>query len=253
MLLAILSDIHANLEALRAVLADARARGAARFLSLGDHIGFNGDPSACLDELMPLLHAAVQGNHEAAITHHGLFGVALYTRMITKSAAMLSNAQKQWLAALPLTTVHEGLRLMHAPRRGVRWGRVSNCEQAAGVFSLYPEKRLLNGHTHRPAVFSKNAEGIIEEVSPTSPGADGDTLTLALDPQRRYLINPGSVGQPRDGDPRAAYLLFDTEADAVTFCRVPYDVEAAAAKIAAVGLPRSFAEALKRGESPTGD
>ena len=105
MKLAILSDVHANLQALEAVLADASSQGAEGYLSLGDHIGFNGDPAACLNLLMPLLSGAVQGNHEAALLQRGVFRLALFVRMMNRTAAMLSREQKKWLSDLPLTTV----------------------------------------------------------------------------------------------------------------------------------------------------
>lgn len=253
MKLAILSDVHANLQALEAVLADASSQGAEGYLSLGDHIGFNGDPAACLNLLMPLLSGAVQGNHEAALLQRGVFRFALFVRMMNRTAAMLSREQKKWLGDLPLTTVREGLRLLHAPKRGKHWMRITTTESAAGAFSLYPEKRLFTGHTHRPALFRKTADGLVEELGCMTPAPDCDEICIQLEPDSHYLINPGSVGQPRDGDPRAAYALYDTETDTLQLRRLPYDVEQAIAGLARTGMPASFADALRSGTSPTGD
>lgn len=253
MKLAILSDVHANLQALEAVLADAASQGAASYLSLGDHVGFNGDPAACLNLLMPLLSGAVQGNHEAALKQRGIFRLAQFVRMMNRTADMLSREQKKWLGDLPLTTVRAGLRLFHAPKRGKHWMRITTHENAAAAFSLYPENRLFTGHTHRPAIFRKTADGVVEALDLAEYRSDDGEICLHLSSDCRYLINPGAVGQPRDGDPRAAYVLFDTETGTLQLRRIDYDVESAVAGLARTGLPPSFADALRNGTSPTED
>ena len=248
---AVLSDIHANLEALQAVLADMCAHGVDEAVSLGDIVGFNGNPSECLELVRPHLAAAVRGNHEAAMFKPAVFGVPMYISMIDTTRGMLSEEQAEWLHALPLTAVHRGCRIWHATPYAPRiWGRISGTQDAAAALNATEERVCLFGHTHRPAAFVMRG-GTVERI-PVEYGADG-SFTLPLDSAARYLVNPGSVGQPRDGDPRAAYALVDDRAASITLRRVAYDVETAAPKIARTGLPASFAEALRRGTSPTGD
>lgn len=249
-MLAILTDVHANLEALRTVLADARQHGATSYISLGDHIGFNGDPGACLDLLIPLLNAAVQGNHEAALLQPGLFGVALYDRMIKLSAAMLTPEQLDWIAHLPLRCTHQGTLMLHAPHQNRHWKRITGTAQAEPLFTEHPQRLILFGHTHRPALFAqKNG---VTTAHPIHYDAEG-SYRITLEPTTRYLINPGSVGQPRDNDPRAAYALLDIPHSTLLLRRIAYDTQTAGAKIQRTGLPATFAQALQQGNSPTGD
>ncbi len=251
MKLAVLSDVHANREALLAVLEDARQWGAESFCSLGDIIGFNGDPATCIDMLRPLLCAAVRGNHEVALLQRGLFGVPLYTTMMDRTAAMLQAEQIAWLRTLPMQTSHAGMRLVHAsPGAPETWQRISTPAEAAAALGTCTESICLFGHTHRPAVFCARQENCTS--LPILYNEEG-TCTIPLAAEARYLINPGSVGQPRDLEWKAAYAVIDTEARLLHLRRVAYDVQAAAAKIERTGLPRSFAEALLRGVSPTGD
>lgn len=249
-MLAILSDVHANLEALQAVLADARRCGGSDFISLGDHIGFNGDPAACLDLLIPLLSSAVQGNHEAEFLHPGVFGIELYERMMQRTAALLHPEHRDWIARLPLTCDYQGILLLHAPRQDRRWERITDAAQAAPLFLEYPQHLIFTGHTHRPALFSW--ENGTTTARPIRYDADG-SCPVHLRPTVRYLVNPGSVGQPRDNDPRAAYALLDLPRSTLILRRVTYDTRTASAKIARSGLPYSFGQALQNGTSPTGD
>ncbi|MBQ9836195.1 MAG: metallophosphoesterase family protein [Akkermansia sp.] len=249
--IAVLSDIHANREALVAVLEDARHLGADSFCSLGDIIGFNGDPAACIDIVRPLLCAAVRGNHEAALLQRGLFGVPLYTTMMDRTAAMLHAEQIAWLRSLPLQTSYAGMRLVHAsPGTPETWQRIATPAEATTALSTCTEAICFFGHTHRPAVFCTKA-GYCTAL-PICYDAEG-TCTIPLEEGVRYLINPGSVGQPRDMEWKAAYALINTETQHLLLRRVAYDVHAAAAKIERTGLPPTFAEALLRGASPTGD
>ncbi|MCQ2367122.1 MAG: metallophosphoesterase family protein [Akkermansia sp.] len=248
---AVLSDIHANLEALQAVLADMRTHGVDEAVSLGDIEGFNGNPAECVELVRLHLAAAVRGNHEAAMFDGAVFGAPMYISMIDTTRGMLTAEQAEWLHALPLTAVHRGCRIWHATPYAPRiWGRISGTQDARAALNATAERVCLFGHTHRPAAFMMHG-GAVERI-PVEYDADG-TFTLPLDPDARYLVNPGSVGQPRDGDRRAAYALVDDEHARITLRRVAYDVEAAAPKIARTGLPASFAEALRRGASPTGD
>lgn len=247
-MLAILSDVHANIEALEAVLADAAGQGATRYASLGDLIGFNGDPAACVQRLSPLLSIAVRGNHEQALLHRGLFGVALFTRMMDLTGAMLSKETVKGMRELPFRAEEGEASFVHAtPLTPEHWTRLSTPEDAARAFGAFPGRICFFGHTHRASLFrEKNGE-----VTRLSIDYDADgTYRLDLEPGARYLINPGSVGQPRDGDPRSAYALYNAGEAHVILRRVGYDIETTCPKISRTGLPSSFADALRRGESP---
>ena len=251
MRVAILSDIHANIEALEAVLADARTHAAEHYLCLGDTIGFNGDPAACVDHAMQLFDTCVRGNHEQALLQRGLFGVPLYTAMMDRTAAMLSAEHLAYIRPLPLRAVWQGITLVHAsPVQEETWKRIGSLPAAREAFAAFEGQLCFFGHTHRPTIF-KEEGGNIAGIAAVY--GEDNTCTLALEPGCRYLINPGSVGQPRDFNWRAAYALLDTKAHTLTLRRVEYDVDAAAAKICHTGLPDSFAAALRRGITPTGD
>ncbi len=251
MRVAILSDIHANAEALEAVLADARACNTEHYLCLGDTIGFNGDPAACVSRAMQLFSSCVRGNHEQALLQRGLFGVPLYTAMMDRTAAMLSAEHLAYIRPLPLRAEWQGITLVHAsPVQAEAWKRIGTLPAAREAFAAFEGQLCFFGHTHRPTVF-KEENGNITGI-PIVYGTD-NTCTVTLHPDSRYLINPGSVGQPRDYNWRAAYALLDTEANTLTLHRVEYDVDSAAAKICHTGLPASFAAALRQGITPTGD
>ncbi|MBE6419736.1 MAG: metallophosphoesterase family protein [Akkermansiaceae bacterium] len=251
MRVAILSDIHANMEALAAVLADARAHSAEHYLCLGDTIGFNGDPAACVEQAMRLFDAGVRGNHEQALLHRGLFGVPLYTAMMDRTAAMLSAEHLAYIRPLPLRVVWQGITLVHAsPVQEEEWKRIGTIPAAREAFAAFEGQLCFFGHTHRATVFKEENESI--GIIPAVYG-DNNTCTVEIEDGCRYLINPGSVGQPRDYNWKAAYAVLDTDACTLSLRRVEYDVDVAAAKICHTGLPDSFAEALKKGVTPTGD
>lgn len=247
-MLAVLSDVHANIEALEAVLADAAGLGAARYAGLGDFIGFNGDPVACVRRLAPLLSVAVRGNHEQALLQRGLFGVGLFTRMMDLTGAMLPEESVESMRALPYLAEDGAVVFVHAsPFCPERWPRLSSVADAAQAFGAFTGRICFFGHTHRACVFREKG-GSVSRL-PVDYGTGG-ACRLDLEPDARYLINPGSVGQPRDRDPRSAYALYDARNARVILRRVCYDIESACSKIRRTGLPPAFAEALRCGASP---
>ena len=251
MLVAVLSDIHANLEALQAVLDDMKSHGAEGILGLGDYIGFNGNPAECLSMVQPHLLAAVQGNHEAALVDRAVFGVPMYMEMMDRTQDMLSPEQLSWLRRLPNHTSWQDCLLGHAtPEAPKRWGRIANVNEARKVFSSVKNRISFYGHTHRASIF-RLRKGQVEKIEIQYDARGDFTMHLASD--SRFLINPGSVGQPRDLDWRAAYALYCPETATLHLRRVAYDVAEAGNKISRTGLPASFAEALQHGTSPTGD
>jgi diadenosine tetraphosphatase ApaH/serine/threonine PP2A family protein phosphatase len=242
---AILSDVHANLEALTAVLADADAEGAGAVLGLGDLVGYGADPGPCVDRLGDRGATLVAGNHEWGAT--GMIDVDWFNPA-ARAAILWTRDQLEpdasaYLGALPLATTVGDAHLVHAsPRNPEEWEYLTSAEDGFSVFGDFQTRICFIGHSHRPGVWSLG-----------SAGPDHDDafrawpLRIRLEDGRRYVINVGSVGQPRDRDPRAAYALWDLDRREVEIRRVSYDHRAAAAKILAAGLPRLLADRLARG------
>ncbi len=252
-MLAVLSDVHANREALEAVLADVRAQGVegCRFALLGDVVGFHADPQVCLSLLRALpLVATVRGNHEEALRHRGFFGgMPLIDQMVERTRAMLSADDLAWLTSLPLTAEQDGIFFAHSsPHEPGAWGRIRREDEARAAFAAQKAPLAFFGHTHRPTIFRLTPGGRPESL-PIGYDESG-LFRLVLEEGSRYLVNPGALGQPRDGDPRAAYALYDEATHTLTLRRVNYNAAATAAKLPLMGLPESFGEALQQGSSP---
>ena len=244
----IISDMHANLQALEAVLADAERVGYDEVLVLGDLVGYGGDPSAVMDRTLGLDPVAViRGNHDKVCA--GLESPAFFNDIARHSIewtmASLAPAQLKALAALPKgpRLVTEGLEICHGSPFDEDYylfdegDAVRAIEASSGRICLF-------GHTHMPAVFLSGAP---PASSPDELGGpDRDTLTLPS--EGRALINVGSVGQPRDGDPRAAYGILDLSRGVIQLRRVTYNVAAAQRTILDAGLPPWLAARLDRGQ-----
>lgn len=237
----ILSDVHANLAALEAVLAalDANGRPGAIWVA-GDTVGYGPDPSEVLALLRERGALLIQGNHDLAVaTGQGLEWfherAAIAVRMHSQ---WLSAEERDHLASLPLTRSTEGFTLCHGSLRDPLWEYVSTTPVAAASLALAPTPHACNGHTHVPAFFVEGDKGLEAHLP-----AIGTTYSLAP----RCVLNPGSVGQPRDGDARAAYAVVDTTAGTVTFQRVAYPVAETQRRIRARALPEMFAERLSLG------
>ena len=237
---AVLSDVHANLEALEAVLADAAPR-ADGVLCLGDVVGYGADPEACVERLATRGHVLVAGNHEHGVA--GLLDLDWFNpwarAAVEWTRARLDDAHRAWLGALPLTAEVGDATLAHAsPDRPDEWEYLMSAEDGFAVFGAFATRLCFVGHSHRPGVWSLGSSG---------PAFEPGSVEIALEAGRRYLVNVGSVGQPRDRDPRAAYALWDLDRGAVAIRRVAYDVGAARTKILASGLPRFLADRLALG------
>ena len=237
---AVLSDVHANLEALEAVLADAAPR-ADGVLCLGDVVGYGADPEACVERLAARAQAITAGNHEHGVA--GLLALDWFNPWARAAAEWtrerLDDAHRAWLGALPLTAEVGDATLVHAsPDRPDEWEYLVSAADGFAAFGAFATRLCFVGHSHLPGVWSLGSSGPAFE-----PGA----VAIALEAGRRYLVNVGSVGQPRDRDPRAAYALWDLDRGAVAIRRVAYDVGAARCKILASGLPRFLADRLVQG------
>lgn len=244
---ALITDVHANAEALQAVLADARARGAGAFAFLGDFVGYGADPAAVVDTVRALAAAGavvVRGNHDEAVVqgpsehmHPDARAVVAWTR------AQLNDAQLAFLAALPLTATRDTWLYVHANAWDPpRWGYVEGRMEAVRSLHATTARYTVVGHVHEPRLYHLSGTGKAGEFIPIPD------MPVPLPPHRQWLIVPGAAGQPRDGNPAACYAMHDDALQAVAWHRVPYDHDAAAAKVRAAGLPEALATRLVRGE-----
>lgn len=243
---AILTDLHANREALEAVLEHAQAQGADSYALLGDFVGYGADPRWVVDRVRGLVSqgaVAVQGNHDLATVRGPSPGMRPEpSQVIAWTRAQLDPAQVDFLASLPLLHQTPQVLYVHANAWApAEWGYILGRFEA--VRSLHATRAQLTfcGHVHEPRLYHLSSVGRAGDFVPT-PG-----VPISLLPQRQWLVIPGAVGQPRDGDPAAAYALHDTSLGQLTYWRVPYDHETAAAKIRAAGLPQALAERLAHG------
>lgn len=241
----ILSDIHSNFEALDAVLADARGEYD-RIACCGDLVGYGADPNAVCDWARKDLHLVVRGNHDKACACPASADV--FNERAQASAAWtlaaLTSENLAYVCALPRGPVEiEGARLAHGSPADEDEYVLSEWE-ATGVAARLGEGVCFFGHSHWQGGFGGDWKGVRRLPR---PAADEQERTLALAPGHTYLINPGAVGQPRDGDPRAAYAIYRPEERVVNLRRVPYNVEKAQAKIRGTGLPSSLADRLATG------
>jgi diadenosine tetraphosphatase ApaH/serine/threonine PP2A family protein phosphatase len=243
-LLALLSDIHANRQAFTACLAAARARGAERLVLLGDLVGYGGDPEWAVDTAIDLVEQgaiAVRGNHDSAISHSENMSPAAKAA-IEWTRGRLSAVQRDFLAGLPLTHEEEGRLYVHAEAsRPARWRYVQSADDAADSMLATEAQITFCGHIHQPAIYSMPANGKVTSLVPTSG------IPVQFLNGRQWLAVAGSVGQPRDDNPSACFLTFDTQSREVTYCRVAYDIEMAQRRIRDGGLPEWLAERLARG------
>ena len=245
MLLAIFTDIHANRQAFAACLEVARARGADRLICLGDIVGYGADPEWSVDTVMEMVAAgglAVRGNHDNAVS------TASETMNAEAQAAMewtrgrLSAEQRRFLAELPMSVGDEDRLFVHAEASSpLRWRYVQSSADAARSMIATEAQVTFCGHIHRPALYSMSATAKMTSFTPTA------NMPIQLLRGRQWLAVVGSVGQPRDGDPAASFVTFDTKSRELTYCRVPYDVEAAAQRIRDNGLPPWLAQRLSMG------
>ncbi len=248
MKLALLSDLHANLQALEACLADARDRGATHYAFLGDLVGYGGDPAAVLDIVMDLARQGawvVRGNHDDAAIAPLQTGDRADLAGAAWTAARLAPAQRDFLSQLPLVVRHDFFLLVHASaREPQRWEYVQDTAIAAASLGAAGDggaTHVFGGHVHEQRLFFQGAVGKVMAFEPTAG------VPVPLPRHRLWLATVGSVGQPRDGRTEAMYALFDPGLLQLTFLRVPYDHQAAAQAILQAGLPEANAKRLAQG------
>jgi len=247
MKIALVADLHANREAVTAVLAHAQSQGAQRYAFLGDFVGYGADPGWVVDQLRErVAHGdiAVCGNHDAAVVQGPLPTMVPEAREVVEwTRAQLDAEQLAFLSGLPMSITEGDMLFVHASAHTpAAWPYIVSRSDAVRSLHATACRFTFCGHTHIPALYHLSATGKSGDFAPT-PG-----VTIPLSAQRRWLAIPGSAGQPRDGNPAACYTMFDSSEHAITFHRVPYDHDAAAAKMRAAGLPPRLAERLTDGE-----
>lgn len=241
--MAILSDVHANLEALMAVQRALQAQRLDQVWFLGDAVGYGPEPNECLDLLRTLCQVFLMGNHDAAavgMTDVNNFNI--YARAAVEyTAGILTPDNRQFLRLLPYLERRRGITLVHAsPDCPPEWLYLLTPQDGARAFEQFAGTVCCVGHSHRPLFMSRISEGMVS--------VEHFTGRVQLEMGRRYIFNVGSVGQPRDGDPRAAFALYDDESGELALQRVPYEMAAVQAKMRQAGLPDYLITRLAKGK-----
>lgn len=236
MLIRVISDVHGNLAALKAVLDHPEGKAADRTVCLGDTVGYGSHPTACINLVRQISDDTVAGNHDYGAS--GLMSISSFNsdgqKAIEWTRTQLEEDHAQWLRELPLQVFFYGINLTHAsPASPSSWTYILTSAEAANAVLASGEYLSVYGHTHIAMQWTRTGDCSGDET--------GNTDDVSI-------INCGSVGQPRDGDPRAAFLLLDTEKRTFRHVRVEYDIDAAAEAIRAAGLPEHLAGRLFLGK-----
>ena len=256
--IAVISDIHANLHALHAVMEDVQAELCSSLVCLGDVVGYNAYPAECVDFIRSCNCEVVKGNHDAEVMEARLQNMNELARVAMDwTRSRLNEEQLTWLsrlqymrmvgAQLPqqakFTIVHSSLDQPKA------WNYIMNANDATGNFRRQFTPLCFHGHTHIPRIFfmPRGEFRAQEDLGLRQQIYDQGFTEFSLVPGCKYFVNVGSVGQPRDNDPRACYAVYDSDAATVKIKRVVYDVQSAMEAVRAVGLPEYLAERLGRG------
>jgi predicted phosphodiesterase len=237
---AIIADIHANMEALDVVLADSKAQKVTHYACLGDVVGYNANPKECLDVIRNMGMPCVKGNHDeycsAEVTLEGFNPHA--AEAVSWTRQQLTNEDCQWLRDLRYIRLVANFTIVHATLDGPqRWGYVFDRLAAAASFTYQNTTVCFFGHTHVPVAFIRD-----------SMVRGGTYSKFKVEQGRKYFVNVGSVGQPRDGNPKASYVIYDMDEASIEIRRLDYDIPTAQAKIRAAGLPERLAERLALGK-----
>lgn len=234
MKIGLISDIHANLEALEAVLNGLQAESVDRIICLGDLVGYNADPEACIERIQSECEVTLAGNHDFGAT--GKYSTEFFNEAARKALAWtkekISPEHKQYLENLPLQFVDGDIMGVHAsPDEPGHWHYVHSMQDAKEAMKAIPAPICFIGHTHIPGVFTMDPnENVGMEFEPT----------FYFEPGKKVLINVGSVGQPRDGDPRACYGILNAGEGTYQMKRCSYPIERVQEKMAAEGLPENL-------------
>jgi diadenosine tetraphosphatase ApaH/serine/threonine PP2A family protein phosphatase len=244
-LLAVLADVHANRQAFAACLEAARARGADRLILLGDFVGYGADPEWTVDTVMRLVEEgaiALRGNHDHAIGTPSERMNEVARAAIDWTRGRLNVAQRVFLSGLPMVLDEDDRLYVHSEASDpARWLYVQSADTAARSMIATPAQVSFCGHVHQPALYSMSVTGKVTSFVPRS------STPVQLLKGRQWLAVAGSVGQPRDDNPAACFLTYDTGTRELTYHRVAYDIDLAARRIRDAGLPVWLAERLLQG------
>ncbi len=236
---AIIADIHGNLDAFQVVLEDIRAQKATHVVCLGDVVGYNAQPKECLDIVRQMNIPCVKGNHdEYCSTENHLDGFNPHAaEAVHWTRAQLSEEDKRWLRELKYSRMAANFTMVHATLDAPeRWGYVFDKLAAAASFPYQNTQMCFFGHTHVPVAFMRDT--VVR---------GGTYSKFKVDPSKKYFINVGAVGQPRDNNPKSAYVIYDMDAQTIELRRLEYDIASAQKKILDAGLPERLAERLAFG------
>ncbi len=235
----IFSDTHANIEALSAVVNAFESEGIDRYACIGDTVGYGASPNECCDIVREIAEHTILGNHDAAVS--GRMDYSYYydaaRNALDAHARILSDVNMEWLRALPYQVREGEVNFCHgSPVNLEEFEYIFSAEQAARCHEIWDDLATVTfiGHSHLCKSFALTENEVFEVVADK----------FELRPDHRYIISVGSVGQPRDYDPRASYTIYDTETKTFEFKRVEYDIDAAAQKIFATDLERNFGNRL---------
>ena len=236
---AIIADIHANLEAFQVVLEDARKEQVTHYACLGDVVGYNANPKECLDLVRRMGMPCVKGNHDEYCSSEGVLDgfnpAAALAVQWTRN--QLTVEDRQWLRDLKYLRLVTSFSIVHATLDAPqRWGYVFDKHTAAASFTYQNTSVCFFGHTHVPVAFVRD-----------SVVRGGSYSKFRIEPAKKYFVNVGSVGQSRDGVPKATYVIYDFDGQTIELRRLDYDMATTQAKIIAAGLPRRLADRLTDG------
>jgi predicted phosphodiesterase len=236
---AIIADIHANLEAFQVVLEDCKKQQVTHYACLGDVVGYNANPKECLDIVRTMNIPCVKGNHDeycSSTEHLEGFNPAA-AEAVNWTRKQLTEDDRQWLRDLKYTRMVTNFTIVHATLDGPqRWGYVFDKLAAAASLTYQNTSVCFFGHTHVPVAFMKD-----------SVVRGGTYSKFKTEPGKKYFVNVGAVGQPRDNNPKAAYVVYDPDDSTIEIRRLDYDIATAQKKILAAGLPERLAERLAYG------
>jgi predicted phosphodiesterase len=236
----VLSDIHANLTALEAVIKDTGSFD--RVFCLGDVVGYGPNPNECIELLrtLPQLNV-IMGNHDAALC--GIIEVSNFNydarQALKVQTSILSESSQEWLELLDLEKTNAEIHMAHGSPRNPIWEYLFSNLVALDNFSAFSTQVCLIGHTHVPSIFKLNDNQRVQLLLPEQ----GDLWRS----EKRFILNPGSVGQPRDGNPKASYVIYDDIENTWQFRRVSYDISKVQAQMRALNLPSKHVDRLERG------
>lgn len=236
----IICDIHGNLEALQAVLSSLTKEDINSYLCLGDIVGYGADPQGCISEIKRLNPQTIAGNHDWASA--GIFDVTYFNptaqKAIVWTAQNITDEDKQFLKNLPLVHQQAEMTLVHGSLSSPeQFEYILDLSSAQKTFQLLPTQFCFIGHSHTPGTFIKDDHGCTFTFQ----------TKIKIKKAQKCIVNAGSVGQPRDGNPQGSYVVFDSDSKELAIKRVTYDIQRAQNKIIKAGLPRTLAERLAIG------